>query len=79
MRVLRGSLISQRDPQNKDEIGDPGSPISWGPQNFMTPGLATPLVSDCQYVKEHMGLHSTCTTLIGASGRGLIRPTPIVC
>ena len=36
MRVLRGSLISQRDPQNNDEIGDPGSPISWGPQNFMT-------------------------------------------
>ena len=26
MRVLRGSLISQRDPQNNDEIGDPGSP-----------------------------------------------------
>ena len=39
MTLTLGALISQTGPQNNDEIGDPGSPKSWGPQNFMTPGL----------------------------------------
>ena len=42
-RILMGSLISWRGPQNHNEIGDPGSSISWGPQNFMTPGQLAPL------------------------------------
>ena len=44
VHVLRGSLLSQRDPQNNDKIGDPGSPMSWGPQNFMTPSLPFAMV-----------------------------------
>ena len=31
---------SWKGPQNHNENGDPGSPFSWGPQNFMTPGPA---------------------------------------
>ena len=55
---LRGSLISQRDPQNNDEIGDPGSPISWGPQNFMTPALA---LRACE---QTWGLHAYTASLL---------------
>ena len=32
-----GVPIFTKGPQNHNENGDPGSPISWDPQNFMIP------------------------------------------
>ena len=39
IELHRGSPNSWKGSQNHNENGDPGSPFSWGPQNFMTPGL----------------------------------------
>ena len=37
IELFWGSPNSRKGPQNHNENGDPGSPFSWGPQNFMTP------------------------------------------
>ena len=39
MDLCWGSPNSWKGPQNHNENGDPGSPFSRGPQNFMTPAV----------------------------------------
>ena len=42
-KTMWGSPFSQRGPHFTRENGDQGSPFSWGPQNFMTPGPHFPM------------------------------------
>ena len=44
IELFWGSPNSRKGPQNHNENGDPGSPFSWGPQNFMTPDITVNVV-----------------------------------
>ena len=53
---MLGSPNSWKGPQNHNENGDPGSPFSWGPQNFMTLGEDSRLLSlKQQRIRSDMG------------------------
>ena len=55
---------------NHNEIGDPGSPISWGPQNFMTPEARSPSHLVTPTLDGHKGGETNFFSVSGTDGDG---------
>ena len=51
---------SWKGPQNHNENGDPGSPFSWGPQNFMTERYLGGAVGTSSFVRQYVKRKVEC-------------------